>query len=84
MILRKHILDLMTKMKTVWDQDSLQYLSSIPEKLTELEHDHLLSLSGNSCEVTEEGRAFLRNICMAFDARLTRKAPETRLFSQTV
>ena len=31
-----------------------------------------------------EGRAYLRNICMAFDARLIRKAPATQLFSSTV
>ena len=34
--------------------------------------------------VAPEGRAFLRNICMAFDARLIRKAPATQLFSSTV
>lgn len=86
LILRKHILNLMTKMKTSWEADlqSLPYLASIPEKLKELEHDKLLKIQGHQCEVTETGRAFLRNICMAFDARLARKAPETRLFSQTV
>jgi hypothetical protein len=36
------------------------------------------------CLGTERGRAFIRNVCMAFDARLTRKAPETQLFSRTV
>jgi hypothetical protein len=34
--------------------------------------------------VTERGRACIRNVCMAFDARLARKAPETQLFSRTV
>ena len=86
LVIRTQILNLMTKMKTVWDPQALQdgFLAEVPEKLKELERDGLIRLSKNSCEVTEEGRAFLRNICMAFDARLTRKAPETRLFSQTV
>ena len=30
------------------------------------------------------GKPFVRNICMAFDLRLIRKAPETALFSMTV
>jgi oxygen-independent coproporphyrinogen-3 oxidase len=34
--------------------------------------------------VAEEGRNFLRNICMAFDARYWQKQPEGRLFSQAV
>ena len=34
--------------------------------------------------VAPEGRTFLRNICMAFNARLIRKAPATQLFSSTV
>jgi hypothetical protein len=34
--------------------------------------------------VTERGRAFIRNVYTAFDARLARKAPETQPFSRTV
>jgi oxygen-independent coproporphyrinogen-3 oxidase len=34
--------------------------------------------------VTPKGRAFLRNICMAFDARLARRSPERMLFSRTI
>lgn len=86
LVLRRHVLNLMTKMKTEWahDSSSVPFLDSVPEKLRELERDGLLTLGDSSCTVTEKGRPFLRNICMAFDARLTRKAPETRLFSQTV
>ena len=86
LILRQHILNLMTKMKTDWTADSerLPFLKEAPAKLTEFERDGLLTLNGGECVVHEEGRAFLRNICMALDARLARKAPETRLFSQTV
>ncbi len=84
LVIRKNILELMTKMKTEWNVSDLAWLSTVPDKLQEMERDQLLKLAPNTCEVTEEGRAFLRNICMAFDARLARKAPETRLFSQTV
>jgi len=86
LILRRHILNLMTRLKTDWtdDREKIPFLADIPAKLAEFEKDGLLELNGTACTVKEEGRAFLRNICMAFDARLARKAPETRLFSQTV
>jgi len=86
LVLRQHILNLMTKMKTSWssEQEKTEILSGVADKLAEMKRDGLVKIEGNECEVTEEGRAFLRNVCMAFDARLIRKAPETRLFSQTV
>jgi oxygen-independent coproporphyrinogen-3 oxidase len=84
--LRKHILNLMTKMSTSWNstEDNVEVLKHVSEKLAEMQSDGLVNVTPSTCEVTEEGRAFLRNVCMAFDARLIRKAPETRLFSQTV
>jgi oxygen-independent coproporphyrinogen-3 oxidase len=38
----------------------------------------------HSIEVTEAGKPYVRNICMAFDLLLKRKAPETKLFSMTI
>ncbi len=86
LILRKHILNLMTRLETNWNEPAEQtlHLETIHTRLSEFVQDGLLEVSNNHCKVTESGRAFLRNICMAFDARLTRKAPETKLFSQTV
>jgi len=86
LIIRKHILNLMTKMKTEWHQkvDQSPILDGIAEKMAEMQKDGLVNITETACEVTREGRAFLRNVCMAFDARLIRKAPETKLFSQTV
>ncbi len=83
--LRRLILDLMTRFETRWDGGSASpYLHGVPERLRELVADELVTLNGNGCEVTELGRAFIRNVCMAFDARLARKAPETQLFSRTI
>lgn len=84
--LRRHILNLMTELQTRWSNSdaAASFLDEVPPRLTEMEQDGLLNLKGNELNVTEEGRAYLRNICMAFDARLIRKAPETKLFSQTV
>jgi len=84
--LRRHILNLMTEFSTDWRSADLQtdYLKSVSARLAELSKDGLVSLKIERCEVTPLGHAFIRNICMAFDARLTRKAPDTELFSKTV
>ena len=83
-VLRRHILRLMTTLRTRWDgADDTPYLNEVPAKLAEFAADGLVRLDAHGCEVTESGRAFLRNICMAFDARLARKLPEKALFSRT-
>ncbi|MBS1958057.1 MAG: oxygen-independent coproporphyrinogen III oxidase [Bdellovibrionales bacterium] len=90
LVLRRHILNLMTHLETAWSlkDDGTEYLAVVPSRLTELQKDGLVEVKTEDdevhCQVTEKGRPFLRNICMAFDARLVRKAPETKLFSQTV
>ncbi|MGE4232856.1 MAG: oxygen-independent coproporphyrinogen III oxidase [Bacteriovoracia bacterium] len=86
LVLRRHILNLMTVFETSWnDQETYSsFLESVPDKLREFESDGLLEIRGRHCRVLDKGRAFLRNICMAFDARLSRNVPETRLFSQTI
>jgi oxygen-independent coproporphyrinogen-3 oxidase len=86
LIIRRHILNLMCQFSTSWQDDDL-YFEALPEvlvQLHEMELDGLLHIKPNSLEVTEEGKAFVRNICMAFDLRLKRKTPQTQLFSMTV
>lgn len=85
-ILRRHILNLMTRFRTDWSapDQKTPHLESVAERLAELSRDGLVKLHSEGVEVTEDGRPFLRNICMAFDARLVRQAPQTQLFSQTV
>ncbi len=86
LVIRQHILNLMTRFETSWnDQESYTaYLESVPDKLLEFVKDGLLALGDRKCNITEEGKPFIRNICMAFDARLERKAPQTQLFSKTI
>jgi oxygen-independent coproporphyrinogen-3 oxidase len=85
-VLRRHILNLMTRFMTEWKDGELfvPFLETVNERLAELKRDRLVKLSARRCEITEAGRPFLRNACMAFDARLARKAPTTRLFSRTI
>ena len=54
------------------------------ERLSEIIEDELLEVSENKIVVKEEGRMFVRNICMAFDLRLLENKPETRVFSMTI
>lgn len=86
LIIRKHILNLMCQFTTSWDKKTL-YFKELPEvllQLTEMENDGLLVIQNNAITVTEKGKPFVRNICMAFDLLLKRKAPQTQLFSMTV
>jgi oxygen-independent coproporphyrinogen-3 oxidase len=85
-VLRGHILRLMTRLETRWDQpqDYTEYLSAAALRLAVPAADGLVELGASSCRVTEKGRGYLRNICMAFDARLARRLPEKVLFSRTV
>ena len=50
----------------------------------EIEKDQLIIIEEGKIKITEAGRPFVRNICMAFDLHLKRKSPETNLFSMTV
>ena len=86
LIIRKHILNLMCNFATDWSKQE-HYCEHIPfaiEKLKEAEADGLIQFTTNGLKVTTIGIPFVRNICMAFDARLMRKAPQTNLFSSTV
>jgi oxygen-independent coproporphyrinogen-3 oxidase len=85
-VLRRHILRLMTQLATRWDRqdDDTPYLATIAERLAEPQADGLVQLDERGCQITERGRPFLRNICMAFDARLARRLPDKLLFSRTV
>jgi len=86
LILRRHIQNLMCHMKTNWqDSDSYtNYLSDVLSRIEEFKRDNLISINDNEIIVNEQGRPFLRNICMAFDARLSRRQPDSQLFSKTI
>ncbi|MCF0062609.1 oxygen-independent coproporphyrinogen III oxidase [Dyadobacter chenwenxiniae] len=86
LILRRHILRLMTQFETSWVKTS-EYCEEVfqsVERLDEMEFDELVELQPFSVKVTEKGKPFIRNICMAFDALLWENKPEAQLFSQTV
>jgi len=85
-VLRRHILRLMTRLQTRWErpEDHTAYLQTAVQRLAEPAADGLVELDPGGCRVTDRGRAYLRNLCMAFDARLARRMPAKELFSRTV
>jgi oxygen-independent coproporphyrinogen-3 oxidase len=86
LVIRKHILNLMCHFKTSWFDPEMTFaeLSEVLLKLKEFEIDGLLEFERKQVTVTEKGKPFIRNICMAFDLLLQRKKPDTQLFSMTI
>lgn len=86
LIIKKHILDLMCQFKTSWNIHSpiIEELKKIQLRLKEMEQDDLVIITSNQIEVTEKGKPFVRNICMAFDLRMHKQNPQTQLFSMTI
>ena len=86
LVIRKHILKLMCQFETSWEKEQ-EFFIELPEiipQLHEMETDGLIVISSKKIVVTEKGKPFVRNICMAFDLRLKRNAPQTELFSMTI
>lgn len=67
--------------------DAVELLAPSMEELGEMEADGLVRRGATTLEVTEEGRTFVRNVAMAFDAWLDRSPPSNvslPVFSRTV
>ncbi|MGV4530166.1 oxygen-independent coproporphyrinogen III oxidase [Ornithobacterium rhinotracheale] len=82
--MRRHILNLMCNLKTNFKELPIENLDDIKTRLAEMERDGLIKFTDDELIVTEAGRIFIRNICMAFDLRMLRNKPETRIFSMTI
>jgi oxygen-independent coproporphyrinogen-3 oxidase len=86
LVVRQHILNIMCNLETSWKTPDMQ-LEALPEILShlkEMEADGILNIFEDRLVVKEEGRMFIRNVCMAFDLKLHESKPETKLFSMTI
>ena len=79
---REQILNLMTKFEVELTNDA--QVKNVKQFLQELIDDGLVSVQGHKLVMSDAGRPFLRNACMALDARLRAKAPDARIFSMSV
>jgi len=86
LVIRRHILNLMCKLETSWEKEEEQFddLELVLEHLKEMELDGLVHTNTHKVCVTEIGRPFVRNVCMAFDLLLHRRTPDKRIFSMTI
>ena len=79
---REQILRFMTRWEVELESDA--QAKDVADFLTSLREDGLVKLEGRRLSLTEKGRPFLRNACMALDARLRAKQPDTKVFSSAL
>lgn len=79
--IRQHISNLMCKGFTYFHTE-IPIL--IIERLKPLMADNLVQITGREVSITEIGKPFLRNVCMAFDEHLWERQAQTNLFSNAV
>jgi oxygen-independent coproporphyrinogen-3 oxidase len=86
LVIREHILNIMCHFETSWTEERLQFpeLKECLERLAEMEQDGLVEVTDTGLKLPEHARPFVRNVCMAFDLRLIRNKPSTRIFSMTI
>ena len=86
LVIRQHILNIMCHFETNWADAALYFsdIDSVLALLTEMELDGLIRISNKKLTVTDQGKPFIRNICMAFDLRLNKNKPDTKVFSLTI
>lgn len=84
--IRQHILNLMCTFQTSWSDQAMDFAErgDVIQQLVEMQHDGLLNIEADRIVITEQGKPFVRNICMAFDLHLKRRKPETQIFSMTI
>lgn len=82
-LVRQYILDMMCRGKVVL-QENAAVNQGILDRLIPLMEDDLVIHDGKTIQITEVGKSFLRNVCMAFDVRLQRTKERENLFSQAI
>ncbi len=86
LIIRRHVLNIMCKGATTWNHHTEPCAAVIEgiERLQPLADDGLIEITSLGLKVTATGRRYMRNICMALDARLWANKPQSQLFSMAL
>lgn len=79
--IRKQILDFMTLGLVELNSEQV---ADVKEFLKPLIEDKLVKVKGATLTLLEKGKPFLRNACMALDARMRRNKPDAKVFSKSV
>jgi oxygen-independent coproporphyrinogen-3 oxidase len=85
-LLRRHILDIACRLETYWQPNEglNECIVKAIKKLKEMEADGLIALEQSGLKVKPKGKAFLRNICSAFDAKLEEDEASIKFFSKSI
>ncbi|KAB7733003.1 oxygen-independent coproporphyrinogen III oxidase [Rudanella paleaurantiibacter] len=83
---REHILNLMCRFQTSWaaDEWTLEEWEAMRPRLEQMAEDGLIEFTETSVRIAEEGRPFIRNVCMVLDRYLPTTPTSVRVFSSTV
>ena len=83
--LRQHILNLMCKHESDFSTNAIDQsiFNQNAPRLTDFVNDGLIVLDGQKITLTDLGKLFIRNICLAFDARYWSKSKMENVFSTT-
>ncbi|MCJ8275586.1 MAG: coproporphyrinogen III oxidase, partial [Bdellovibrionales bacterium] len=79
---REQILQFMTRGEV--QLDNQDHLGRVSEFLEEMVKDDLVQFDDKKMQLTEKGKPFLRNACMALDERLLRQKPNSEVFSKSL
>jgi len=85
LLIRQHILNFMCRHESDFNSTFCNQilLENSMRRLLELIEDRLISIDDNKVTLSEKGKFFLRNICLAFDKRYWNKIPDKNIFSTT-
>ena len=85
LLIRQHILDLMCRHESDFGKtpQSRRLLEECRLRLEEMLADGLIQLSGYTLSLSDRGKDFLRNVCIAFDKCYWEKQPAQATFSTT-
>lgn len=76
LVIKKRILRLLCSGRLDLDEEIKKTLDkSSLDRLKEMQEEELIKMDSSQLEVTETGKAFIRNIAMVFDARLKQSQP---------
>lgn len=85
-VIKQHIINLMCHYKTDWSslRSRPESLPEILQDLNPLKSDHLVVDTESGIRITDEGKPFVRNVCMAFDERLRNRNDSESMFSKSI
>ncbi|CAN5569003.1 hypothetical protein BH23BAC1_BH23BAC1_45610 [soil metagenome] len=85
MLIRKNILNLLCNGAFTFEQELMQTLSmKVKYQFIIMQEEGLLTIKNKKLQVTETGKAFIRNIAMVLDLKLQEKNQQEQIFSKAI